>query len=133
MRLIRWILAVVAMGGAALAQTSSATVQVQVGAPPPFAAIAVTQSATTVAAGGRVNFIVTASAPTGAATPTGSVELLATLPGATAKTLINTFPLTNGSFTCSYPVPATAPVGGYQIEFVYGGAGANYKPSPDFQ
>jgi uncharacterized protein YfaS (alpha-2-macroglobulin family) len=79
-----------------------------------------------------VNFAVAVSGSTGGATPTGSVELLATVPGSTAKVLINTFTLTNGSMTCSYPVPATATAGVYSLEFAYGGD-SNFTKSPDFK
>jgi hypothetical protein len=132
MKSIWLMLAVVALGGAALAQTSSATVSIAVTAAPVPAAVTVTSSATTVPAGSSVAFGVGVSGASGAATPTGKVELLATLPGATTKTLVNTFTLSGGSMTCSYALPATAPVGTYQLEFAYGGD-ANYKAAADFQ
>lgn len=114
------------------AQTSSATLSITVTPAPVPAAVVVTSSATTVPVGGSVNFGVSVSGATGAATPTGKVEMLATAPGSTVKTLVNTFTLSGGSLTCGYAIPATAPVGVYSVEFVYGGD-ANYRASPDYR
>lgn len=132
MKLLRIIMALCLLSGAALAQTSSAIVQITVTPALVPATVTAIPSATSVAVGGAVSVAVKVAGASGAATPAGSVELLATIPGSTTKTLINTFTLVGGAFTCSYAVPATAPVGPYQLEFAYGGD-ANYKGSPDFQ
>ena len=127
------LLAMCLCAGWLRAQTSSATLQLTVTKAPGPAAVTVVSSATTVPAGGQVNFGVTVEPSTaGAPTPTGQVELLATLPGSTTPTLVNTFPLVNGSMTCSYPLLATAPVGTYALIFAYSGD-VNYTKSSSYQ
>ena len=127
------LLAIYLCAGWLRAQTSSATLQLTVTKAPGPAAVSVVSSATTVPAGGVANFGVTVQpSAAGAPIPTGQVELLATLPGATAPVLVSTFPLVNGSMTCSYPLPATAPVGTYALIFAYSGD-VNYTKSTSYQ
>lgn len=136
MRVSRLIAMLLALGGLPLiaaAQTSSATVLLTVTAPVnPSATVSINPNALSIPAGETFTAAITVAGASGQAVPTGSVELLATTPGSTAKVLINTFTLTNGAFTCSYPIPATAPLGVYTIEAAYGGD-TNYSKSPDYQ
>lgn len=125
--MITMLIAVLLAGTAAVAQNtkSSDTIQLTVTAAQQPAAVTITPVDPTIAAGQTLSLTVTVAGAAGGAVPTGSVDLYAEAPGATDYTLIQSFPLANGSVACTYPIPSTAPVGVYSIKAEYEGDG-NY-------
>ncbi len=109
--------------GWALGQTPNATVLLTVTAPLQAATTTLTPATQSVPAGTSAVYTFTAAAPSGSTVvPTGTVALYAKAPttGA-AYALVNTFTLVNGSATCTYTLPDTAPTGGYYLTAVYSG------------
>lgn len=104
---------------------SSTTIQLTVTAAQQPAAVSITPVDPTVAVGKTLNLTVKVAGDTPGVVPTGQIDLLAKAPGATSYTLVDTFTLANGSVACSYPIPATAPLGVYSIKAEYEGDG-NY-------
>lgn len=100
-------------------QPSSATVTITVTAAPVAANVSIVPNSATVQAGSTANLTVTVTGNATSGVPTGTVELLAKAPGQTTYTELSTFPLTNGKAACSYPIPASAPIGTYSVEAVY--------------
>lgn len=110
--------------GYASAQTSApstAKVSITVTAAPVAASVSITPNSTSYAAGSTATLQVAVKGPTNGPVPTGSVVLMVEAPGQTAYTQLQPFALTNGAVTCTYPIPATAPLGSYSIEAVYQG------------
>lgn len=128
------ILALLAMGlgaGWAMGQTSSGTATVTVVSPPkPKATVTVTPATSIAPLGSTLTLQLAATGSAG--TPDGKLELLVTAPGATAKSLVNTYPLGDGTVSCSYPIPSTAPLGTYSVEAALCGS-TKYANSPDCQ
>lgn len=110
------------------AQTSSGTATVTVVAPLPYASVTITPASVTTAQGTTVTLGLAATGVNG--TADGNLELFATAPGTTVKTLVSTYPLTNGSASCSYALPTTAPLGAYSLEAALCGS-TKYKNSKD--
>ncbi|MHB1768619.1 MAG: Ig-like domain repeat protein [Phycisphaerae bacterium] len=111
--------------GWALGQTANATALMTVEGPK--AAATGTLSPSTLAIHEGTTAVFTAKV-TGSSTvtPTGTVKLYSRAPTTGAVyTLLNTFSLVSGSATCDYPIPATAPTGGYYLTAVYS-ADSNY-------
>jgi hypothetical protein len=100
---------------------STAKVSITVRAAPVAASVSITPNATSYAAGSTATLQVAVKGPTNGPVPTGSVVLMVEAPGQTAYTQLQEFALTNGAVTCTYPIPATAPLGKYSIKAVYQG------------
>lgn len=128
------ILALLLMGlgcGCSMGQTSSGTATVTVvQAAKPAATVTVSPATSIAPVGSTLTLTLAASGANG--TPDGKLELLATPPGATAKSLVNTYPIGDGTVSCSYPLPSTAPLGTYSVEAALCG-GTKYANSPDCQ
>lgn len=101
----------------AFAQTAkqSAAVTITVTAPPP--SVQLTANTASVQAGQAAS--VTATVMQAGAPATGSVDLCAEAPGTSSYVFVQSFPLVNGSVTCGYPIPASAPVGEYSVQVQY--------------
>ncbi len=111
--------------GWAMGQTANATALLTVEGPKVAATLTLSPSTLAIHEGTTAVFTVKVTGSS-TVTPTGTVQLYSKGPSGTAYTLLNTFSLVSGSATCDYPIPATAPTGGYYLTAVYSGD-ANYS------
>lgn len=127
------ILAMGALCGVMDAQTNTPTGTITVAAAKVAAVASVTPATLNLAPGATGTLVFTVKAPSGSsAVPTGSVDLLAKPSGSSVWTLVSNFVLSNGTATCTYPIPTSTPLGTYDFAVAYSGD-SNYLPSPEFQ